>query len=519
MSSTTASENSKTALGGYARKLSIIPKNNISISINNHYHSRVYTTGSEVSGTVTINSQTDTRFDTLQIVLLGTSKTRIDAVNIPHATSHTFLKLIMPILESSYPVPRKFEAGMSYTIPFTFVIPSTLTLNACNHQVANDSVQEHHVRLPPTVGSWEKDDFAPNMSRITYAVKARVYKDEVADETSTKLMEASQEIKVLPMIPEDAPINVTKNDDLYTMSKSKTLRKTIISPKTGKVTVTASQPSAAMLSPDGQTITPATVPLDLVFEPASIDAQPPKVTGVAAKVTAVTYFSAVGINHYPNLKDSHRTFGTEGRGSYSGTTSVASGPLEQVRWGRHLTAQARRDSGYGSDGGSPSSSDSEHNTHRTTTTTKKGTKGRLPSPIYHSAHMRVPVQLPAHKKTFVPTFHSCITSRVYVLWVTVTLVSGGSSAHLTLGVPLQVGVGSASDPHGDGGNEAILASLEPPSFEEANADAYLRPRVLSVPTVEFHRDYNQTQHRGGAVLPNYADLDYYHHRRRTVATH
>lgn len=469
----------------------------MTIHINDHYNSKIYTTGSEVSGHVAINPQTDVRFDVLQIVLLGTSKTRMDAVNIPQATSHTFLKLVMPIPESSYPVPRILETGMTYMIPFTFVIPSTLTLNACNHHVANDSVQEQHVRLPPTVGSWEKDDFAPHMSRVQYVIKARVHRQDVAGEAFTKIMETGKEIKVLPAVAEDAPLNITKHDDLYTMIKSKALRRTIISPKSGRVTITATQPAAAMLSPDGQTITSTTVPLNLEFEPASSDVRPPKVTGVTSKVTAVTYFSAGGINHYPNLRDWHRAFGTDGRGSYSGTTSVSVGPLGEVRWVRHPTVQARRDSGYGSE--TPSSSDSDLPPRPAP---KQKGKGSLPSPILHTAKLEVPIQLPAQKKAFVPTFHSCITSRVYVLWLTVTLVSGGASAHVTLNVPLQIGVI---------GTDFHRQSVElPPSFEEveeADADEFLRPRIMSVPTIDFHQN---------ADLPGYADLD---RHRRVVAAH
>ncbi|OTA69606.1 arrestin [Hypoxylon sp. EC38] len=476
MSSPASSEHGKAlSLGDYARKLSIAPKPSMSIHINDHYNSKVYTTGSEVSGHVAINPQTDVRFDVLQIVLLGTSKTRMDAVNIPQATSHTFLKLAMPIPDSSYPVPRIFEMGMTYMMPFTFVIPSTLTLNACNHHVANDSVQEHHVRLPPTVGSWEKDDFAPHMSRVQYVIKARVHRQDEDGEAFTKIMETGKEIKVLPAVAEDAPLNITKYDDLYTMMKSKTLRRTIISPKSGRVTITATQPAAAMLSPDGRTITSTTVPLNLEFEPASSDVRPPKVTGVTSKVTAVTYFSAGGINHYPNLKDWHKAFGTDGRGSYSGTTSVSVGPLGEVRWGRHLTAQARRDSGYGSE--TPSSSESDRPTF------KENSKGSLPSPILHRAKLEVPIQLPAQKKAFVPTFHSCITSRVYVLWLTVTLVSGGASAHVTLNVPLQIGV-NGTDFHRP--NEELPPSFE--EVEEADANEFLRPRIMSVPTVEFHHN-------------------------------
>ncbi|KAI4865134.1 hypothetical protein F4820DRAFT_308900 [Hypoxylon rubiginosum] len=509
MSSITSSEHSKApTLGGYARRLSIKPKPSITIHINNHYRSKVYTTGDEVSGYVAINPQTDVRFDTLQIALLGTAKTRVDAVNIPQATAHTFLKLIMPIPESSYPVPRVFEAGMNYTVPFTFVIPSTLTLGACSHHVANESIQEHHVRLPPTVGSWEKDDFAPNMSRVQYVIKARAYRDEESG-VSTKIIEAGREIRVLPAAPEDPPLNITKHDDLYTMSKSKTLRRTILSPKSGRVTITAQQPGAAMMSPDGQTITSTTVPLDLEFEPASGDTPAPKVTGVSSKITAVTYFSAVGINHYPNLKNWRRSFGSEGRGSYSGTASASTGSAGAVQWTRQLTAQARRDSGYGSEGPSSSSSDTDHSGNRVTAALKKR-KGEAASPIVHTARLRVPVQVPATKKTFVPTFHSCIASRVYVLWLTVSLsCGGGGTAHVTLGVPLQIGVTGATAVSSEDRNAELPPSFQ--EFEEAEADEYWRPRVLGLPSVEFDRSG-----AGAGAPPGYADLEY---RRRTVAAH
>ncbi|KAI1805897.1 hypothetical protein F4811DRAFT_193139 [Daldinia bambusicola] len=495
MASTSSSERSR-LLGGYAHKLPYASKSNISIHINNHYHSRVYTTGSEVSGQVIITPQTDTRFDVLQIVLLGNSKTRTDAVNIPQTTAHTFLKLTMPIPESSYPIPRVFEAGLTYTVPFTFVIPSTLTLSACSHRVANNSVQEHHTRLPPTMGSWERDDFAPQMSRVQYVIKARVYRDDITDGSSTKIMEAEEEIKVLPITPEDAPLSITKQDDLYVMSKSKTLRRSIISPKTGKITITAAQPSAAMLIPDGKTVTSTIVPLRLKFEPTSTDARPPRITGITSKITAVTYFSASGIGHYPNLKNGHRSFGSDSRGSYSNTVSITTGPFGEVKWSHHLTTQSRRDSGYGSDS---LSSD----TDLPPSPPSKNTTSNLSSPIFHSAQLQVPIQLPVQKRTFVPTFHSCITSRVYVLWLTVTVVSGGNSVHLTLAVPLQIGV--------SGANLHLADATPPPSFEEteeADIEEYLRPRVMNIPTVDFYHN---------EALPGYADI--HHNRQRTVSAH
>ncbi|KAI1073767.1 hypothetical protein F5B20DRAFT_574583 [Whalleya microplaca] len=480
MSSTSSDASRAATLGSYARKLSIIPRPNISIDVENHYRSKVYTTSSKVSGHVTINPQTDVRFDTIQILLLGTSKTRIDNINVPKATCHTFLKLIMPIPESAYQVPRVFEAGRTYKMPFTFVIPHYLTLNACNHDVSNDSVREHHVRLPPTMGSWERDDFTPQMSRVQYVIRARVYRQEEIDGSITKAMEATQEIKVLPADIEDAPLNITKHDNLYTMSKSKSLRRTILSPKSGKVTVSAAQPSAAMLSPDGQSITPVTVPLHIEFEPASRDSQPPRVTGIYSKVTAVTFFSCSGTNHFPNLKDWSRTFPCDGRGSYSSTTSVATQPPGPLTWRTRRPTQTRRDSGYCSSDVETSSDHSVSSRNHDVPTTSSSSE---PAPLpHHTTTLHIPVQLPARKKTFIPSFHSCITSRVYVLWLTVSLSAGSSSSSsLTLGVPLQIAVdGSRALESGDDGLPSFEAALR-----DAEADEALRPRVMGVPGVQF----------------------------------
>ncbi|KAI8632128.1 arrestin [Xylariaceae sp. FL1651] len=454
----------------------------MNIHINNHYQSKVYTTSSIVSGHVEVNVSHDVRFDLLQILLLGSSKTRIDAINIPQATSHTFLKLTMPIPDSYYPIPRRFEAGTSYKIPFHFVIPQHLTLNACSHCVPNDALKEHHVRLPPSVGNWDKDDFAPHMSRITYHIRARAYQED-ADGQGTKIMEASHDIRVIPMVAEDAPLNINKQDKMYVMSKSKTLRKSILSAKLGKVTVSANQPAPAMISPDGHSITPTTAQLDVLFEPASSESQPPKITGVTSKISAVTYYSAGGINHYPNLKDWARSFGADGRGAYTSSVPLSSTPVEEATWKQHLTAQARRDSGY--DSGQLSESDHSADNHlpapSRSDSRKRSNKG---TPYYYATRVHVPIQLPAAKKQFVPTFHSCITSRVYVLWMTVALsTSTGTSSTVTLGVPLQVGVGPREGSRIDAtGLPTFEAAMEDAALE---IDAFLQPRTINVPEIEY----------------------------------
>ncbi|KAI0020212.1 arrestin [Xylariomycetidae sp. FL0641] len=504
----------------------LIPPNSksaISIHIDNHYRSKVYTTASTVSGHVVVRPQTDLPFDSVQILLLGTSKTRVDAVNIPQATSHTFLKLTMPVPASRYPGPRRvFEARQTYAIPFTFVIPAQLTINACNHNVSSEAVQAHHLRLPPSLGAWERDDFAPNMSRVHYCVKARVVPRRAADdhhhhhhhyeaETTKPPLEAQHEIMVLPATPEDAPLNVTKQDRLYAMSKTKAVRRSILSAKTGTVTARAAQPAPVVLSPDGTAPATTTATVHLEFAPSASGAHalpPPRVTAVAAKVTAVTYFSAGGINHFPDLqRDWTRSYGAEGRGSYSSSVSIPSctPPGEELTWSSRPTAQARRDSGYGTEEESAalsSSSSGGESSGSRRALGNRGSKTTPPPPHTYTATLRVPVRLlPAHKRTFVPSFHSCIASRVYVLGLAVSLAGTGSSSSSTsstttlhLAVPLQVAVA--------GGLPSFEAAVGEGGVDE-DVETFLRPRSLRAPP-EVRELYGAQRDEG--ALPAYREV-------------
>ncbi|KAK7755296.1 hypothetical protein SLS62_002802 [Diatrype stigma] len=533
----------------YRRKLLTATKPAIEIHIDNHYRSKVYTSASTVTGHISITApqqqqeRGDVRFDSIQILLLGTTRTRIDGHSIPQTTAHTFLKLIMPVPASHYPVPRALEAGRTYVVPFHFVVPSHLTINACAHSVANHAVRDYHTRLPPTMGSdsWDRDDLAPDMSRVEYAIKARVLRGGSEEggggDRVVRLFEASQEIRVLPVHPAEPPLSLAQSDKLYATSKTKTMRRTILSSKMGKVTVSAAQPPAAMLSPDGREGGSTTARLDLRFEPAAgagADGAPPKVTSITSKVTAVTYFSASGVRCLPNLGDWNRSFGYEASGSYSNTTSLSSSiAAPQVVWKqqhqqlKRQTTQERRDSGYGSDTPSASGSDpdqdqwggeaSKRSSWRSSTKSirKPAATATSPTPAAYTASLQVPIQLPLEKRMFLPTFHSCITSRAYVLWLTVSLSCGGSgTSKLMLAVPLQIGVEAAEvAPPGSSPGSLPAAAVDRtglPSFEtalreaEAEADEHLRPRVLSVPTVQFHRQ--PCSQNPAMALPGYAEL-------------
>jgi hypothetical protein len=470
------------------------PKSNIQVNLDNHFGSKVYTSTSPVTGHVAIMTRRDVRFDTIEILLVGRTKTRVDGVNAAQEVSHTFLKMVMPISESTYPVPRILQSGQTYTIPFDFVIPNYLTVHACNHKIQSDQLLDQHVLLPPTMGTWEKDDMAPEMAHVEYSVRARVFRQSDLEKPQIKVMEASQNIQVLPTSTEEAPLNITKHDRIYTMEKSKTLRKGFLSGKLGRLTAEATQPGAAFVRPDGLAVSGTAAQIELKFDPASADIVPPKVTGVTGKVIAHTYYSSSGISTLPNLGDWTREAVNQRRGAYTTSAPLPAVNISKARWAQHLVSDIRRDSGYSTQGRSQADSDSDHEIEKPSPRGRRShgserTKTTPSSPIFHTTTLRVPINLRLDKKTFIPTFHSCIASRFYTVQLSLSLSSGSTTHSVTLTLPLQVAV--ASDlMHGTG-----LPSFES-AVEEAAADDYLAPRVIQVP---------DHQYTATSVLPGYGE--------------
>ncbi|KAH8889820.1 arrestin [Thozetella sp. PMI_491] len=470
------------SLGTAARKT--YPRTRMEITLDNFYTSKVYTSG----------SSRDVPFDVVQIVLMGQTKTRVDGLNTPHEVTHTFLKMVMPIPESTYPVPRVLEAGEQYSIPFHFVIPYYLTVNACGHRVSNEHVRDKHVLIPPSMGDWEKSDMGPAMAGVEYSIKARIFRDE--DQCRRiKIIETSQRINVLPASFEEPPLSLTRNDVLYKMTKSKAVRKNLLSSKQGQLSAEAIQPSAVFLKPDGRCSSGTAAQVALTFDPSSADAPTPEITGVSGKVTAHTFFSSGTIANFPNLGDWNQQF-SEKRGDYRTSSSLGPIAIDKPRWLKHNPSATRRDSGYSScnedDAAEVDSLNSGRRTAAATTSRSRSSKKankRTGSPSVYTTTLQLPIRLPTDKKTFIPTFHSCIASRVYVLHLALVVGIGATSTTLNLSLPLQVAVESEAASPQDMGLPSFEAAVQ-----EAEADAHLQPRTIGIPAQE----YMET-----SVLPGY----------------
>ncbi|KND87920.1 hypothetical protein TOPH_07515 [Tolypocladium ophioglossoides CBS 100239] len=453
-------------------------KPTIDIQIERHFNSKVYTSGSSIAGQAIVRTQRDTPFDGFDIIFTGIAATRLDFVQqYPSHSFRPFMKLRMPLRPSAFPESGVFEGGKTYTIPFNFVVPHQLTLAACDHRCSTPVVREQHLRLPPTVGFWEADDQAPEMAQIEYSIKARAYRGASPGSPPAKLMEGYRMVKVLPALPEDAPLDITFRDKRYNLSKSKTIRKNLFSAKAGKLTATATQPTAVMLAADGCGASTSTARITLRFASTSAETVPPKINSVSGKITASTFFGAAPTDLLPNL-GSRSAYTANPSLSYTTTTALFSKSIDKLAW-QQRNVSSRRDSGYSSLGVEEDASETDCSEGRGRT----GGKGKSSKayPMEHTTVLKIPFSIPtSSRKLFLPTFHSCLISRTYTLHLSLSF--GPTNTAMSLAIPLQIGVETTHQPHFDDGLPSFESAMA--ADEEAEINAHLQPRILRVLEME-----------------------------------
>lgn len=457
-------------LGNFARKIASLGHPDIKIVLDNHSDTKIYSTLDALSGRVEITSPFNARFDEIRITLEGTAKTYIESISPANSNArttavHNFLRMIMPVRDSDYPTPRIAEAGRTYRFPFNFVIPQQLLPRACQHDCRADHVHQAHLQLPPTMGDKElvgQDDLSPEMSKIQYSIKVRVMKHDEVENEKVVLTDASKRIHVVPAQAEAPPMSLGPKDD-YCLSKTKTLRKGVFSGRLGKLTVSSTQTGALMLPPPAEaSTTPATTmaTINLRFDPRDGSSLPPKLGGLTTKIKVLTFFSVRPHEDLVLQRGPHIDFDVF-RAAYETSVHINSRCVENVTWKKETAVLRRKNSA--------SSSSSSDNSD----CGQQESDGRG---FFYTASIIVPISLPANKK-WVPTFHSCISSRVYRLDLALGVHSLGAnipSTSITLHLPVQIGA------TGSGAKPATLTPAEA-AAELAEVEEYLRPRVIEMP--------------------------------------
>lgn len=486
------------SIATYARKMAQNGRPAVEILLENHESTKIYTTFDAIKGKINITAPRNARFDEIRITLEGCAKTWVENIS-PHSprsrttATHNFLKMSMPIREADYPQPRVAEAGRTYTFPFNFVIPERLLPRACSHECTADHVHDAHLQLPPSMGDRYVsviDDLAPEMTKVQYAIKVKVVKNRDEDGEEVILVEDMKKLRVIPAVSEAPPMSTGEEDD-YVLSKTKSLKKGMFSGKLGRITVSAAQTAAFILPPPSSTSTsPITTvaKLNLRFDPHDATSEPPRLGGLTTKIKSTSYFAAKPAHSFPSRHFLSTQFEST-RGVYPTTVSLSSRCVEAVAWEKQEAKQGPERRNSDSSTGSSDYSENESSPEK---------KGNTP---HYSATILVPITLPA-TKAWIPTFHSCLISRVYILDLSLTIHTPGTgvpASTVALRLPVQIAAA---------GNQAERAPMTAAEADAELADAneYLRPRTISVPNEELIGNSVLSPASPSDLPPSYEDF-------------
>ncbi|KAL5362222.1 hypothetical protein BJX96DRAFT_185861 [Aspergillus floccosus] len=393
------------------RGLSSSPRVTITIELNDPKQS--YTTWDQIEGTITVAVDDETTFDNISITFEGSSRVallRPVTGNREIKASYTFLRLLQPIDKAEYPPSQTFTPGRSYTYPFTFVIPSELPLGSCIHNGDKASGPRRHAGLPP---SMLLENLTQELCRISYLVRATVSRQEKTIATSTR------SVRFTPTLPPG--IQASRS---YGYPKEVTVGKKSLA--RGRLAVLDTTPQ--LVQRGSLTRTSASnadmyVCVQLRFDPVG-EAPPPRLRKVYPTLEALTAFNAA-----PGAGQSGTVPDPRYQGAHVVTTALPSIDLSSTRWARHASAPGPRSlSPHGPVEADPDATNASSEANG----------------LYYTASIVIPAAL-LGCRDHVPTFHSCLASRIYLLCLTLSYGVVGTRGRRTMKLQVPMELGAACD--------------------------------------------------------------------------
>ena len=476
------------------RVKSFVQKNKptIEITLNDEQQESfvpIYTSLDEIKGEVSINVPSDTSFESLYITFEGATRTFVDKVATATPSNgrteafQSFLRLVQPLDDACFPQPRVLEAGETYKFPFTFVVPERLLPQSCTHPKAESFPEDGHLALPPSlgdpmvasVGKSLMDDMAPDMGSIAYAIKCRITDGRGVTGKFRILMEASKKLRIIPAVQEAPPLNVEGGlKDDYKLRKEKCIRKGTFKSKLGYLVMESLQPTSLRLPPvrsqSDCTVTTITT-VNVRFDPVDESCQPPRLNTLDAKLKVATFFASIPLQELPRKSSDYHYSNV--KGIYAESLNLSSRCLANQGWVKHSSSSTP---------GTPARRDSAMSTTSTANHHIPQPSSAYNGKSFYTAQIVVPISLPKGNKVFVPSFHSCLVSRVYALDLYLSLSTPSTSVsdpRLRLKLPIQI----SSE-----GNPNAQPTI---SIDEANAIAsrqaidFFHPRSVAPPSPQF----------------------------------
>lgn len=435
-----------------------------------------YTSLEEINGEVSITTQTDLNFDDIYITFEGATRTYVEKIATTSPTNakteafQNFLRLVQPVDQNAFPHLKVLEANKSYKFPFHFVVPERLLPQSCTHPKDDNFPEGAHLRLPPSlgdpmvasVGKTLMNDMAPDMGSISYAIKIRLTSGRGSTGKHLIMAETTKKLCVIPAVEEDPPLNVEGGlmDD-YRLRKEKSIKKGIFRQTLGRLTMESAQPKSLRLPSIRSesccaVTTMATV--NIRFDPVNENAQPPKLSSLCTKLKVATFYGSTPLRQIPTKStDFHYS---SVKGIYVDTIPLSQRCLANAEW-----------------------------QHHTPHTTSRGDSGKIPEPScayngnsFYTARVVVPVSLPQENKVFVPSFHSCLVSRIYALDLYLSISTPNATVkNPTLHLKLPIQVSSEGNPNA----EPQISLQEASAISARSAPDYFNPRSVAPPSPEY----------------------------------
>ncbi|KAK9776124.1 hypothetical protein AB5N19_12103 [Seiridium cardinale] len=328
-----------------------------------------------------------------------------------------------------------------YHIPFEFVVPASLSTSACSHSGA-DAIRNEHLCPPPSTASWDKYDCSSKIARVNYSIQSQV---QLHDNERT-VLDISEQVNILPAAYERPPLEINEKDTLYSMAS---LRSARLQFRTRSwLTASVSQPRAVMIGPDRCPQSPNFAQVRLTFGSSSNRLSPPGSMKAKLRLVAMTYASNREVHVFPNMNSAG---GDLQYTTYKHNITLAPHTTDKIQWER---CNNRQGVAADPDVIEPSTS---------STMNQRGPQSEATVSNSHSSHLHIPIEFHLDKTVFVPTFHSCFISRVYVLELTLSFPDQKFGPSINLRAPLQIGVSS------DGTSQRAPSDLveddSPPGYE------------------------------------------------------
>lgn len=391
---------------------------------------QTFTTRERIIGKLTIEPVVDTPFEKLEIKLQGISRTYGRRI-VPHApdartvtTAHRFLELTQPDLEHCFPRDKVFRAGRHYNFPFEFAIPDRMLPATCRHVVESPEIHELHTSMPPSFGDQRPDeatDYAPRKASVKYRIVARVFEGaEPAGNSKMKMIACDSEcIRFMPSnaMPMPVPTHINRAGAFLPLRK-------LWAKRFGDLAVTSIQASTFRVrkvhSDMWHSGLSGQVKLRLMFIPASDGAEPPRQIELSGIFRTETTSAVSPLIQLPSTDP---WLGPELDRHTAPSVILSSQAVGTITWKKVSAAHTEFSEKCHSYEVSPSFK-----------------PPRSPCSTSHYSAEIVASLTAAVGCSLVPTFHSCLISRTYIidLRLSTPTLAFGSFSTMRLKVPVLV---------------------------------------------------------------------------------